>query len=654
MCGICGIVYKDSDRRVSPAEVGAMAATLYHRGPDDGGVWTEGPVGLGFRRLAIIDLSPAGHQPMSNEDGRVWIAFNGEIYNFQELRDELIGKGHTFRSRTDTETIVHLWEEEGERCVERLRGMFAFALWDGRTRSLFLARDRMGKKPLFYADLPDRFLFGSEPKALLESPGYRAEADVQGLHHYLAFQSVPAPWSAFRGMRKLPPAHTLLYRDGRVQLRRYWKLRYGRKRDVRGERAVQAVQEELIERLKECVRLRLMSDVPLGAFLSGGIDSSLVVALMAGLSSQAVKTFSIGFTHEEYDELPYARMVARRYETDHHEFVVTPDAQAIFPELVWHYNEPFADSSAIPTYYVSKLAREHVTVVLTGDGGDESFAGYPRYQFPAPAAARSSLVLLARLLRRRQTLSDFGDLRDPRGTFARLRSLTPQRLLYYFRITHFHEGYQSKLYTRAFRESLGRVRTVDWALQYLRASDAPDDLDSFLDLDLQLYLPDTLMTKTDIASMAHSLEARAPMLDHHFLEFAASLPSSLKLKDGVDGKHILKTAAAPYLPAEVIHRKKMGFGVPIDHWFRHELRDMVHDTLLGTRARQRGYFEPGYVEHILRRHESGGESWQYVIWNLLMLELWHLMFIDRTLAPPARRAVNVSLADAHAAPEARA
>ncbi len=636
MCGICGVVYRDPARPASALQVERMAASLWHRGPDDGGVFAEGNVGIGFRRLAIIDLSPAGHQPMDNEDGSVWIAFNGEIYNFQELRGELIGKGHAFRSRTDSETIVHLWEEEGEACVERLRGMFAFAIWDCRKRTLFLARDREGKKPLFYADLPDRFLFGSEVKALLEDPEFRPEPDPEALHHYLAFQSVPAPWSAFRGVRKLPPAHTLLYRDGRVTLRRYWKLSYREKRLVRDARDAQRLAGEVVERLREAVRIRLMSDVPLGAFLSGGIDSSLVVAMMAELSSQPVKTFSIGFTHEEYDVLPYARSVAERYQTDHHEFIVTPDAEAILPELVWHYNEPFADSSAIPTYYVAKLARQHVTVALTGDGGDENFGGYSRYQFAAGEAGSGASVLL-RLLRQSMAMPGLIDARDPAGTWRRIRALTPKRLLYYLRITHFHEGYQRRLYSEAFRERIGAGLTIDWMLQRLRASDASDGLDSLLDLDLALYLPDTLMTKVDVASMAHSLETRCPMLDHQFLEFAATIPADLKLKDGAVGKYILKEAAAPYLPAEVVHRKKMGFGVPIDHWFRNELRGLVRDTLLSKRAAERGYFERAYVEEILQRHDNPGESWHYLIWSLLMLELWHLMFIDRTLPAPQRR-----------------
>jgi asparagine synthase (glutamine-hydrolysing) len=642
MCGICGIVYRDPAREVPERMVHQMNTTIRHRGPDDSGAYVHANVGLGFRRLAIIDLSPTGHQPMSNEDGSIWIIFNGEIYNYPALREELLRKGHIFRSRTDTETILHLWEEEGEACVERLRGMFAFALWDSNRQALFLARDREGKKPLFYAHLEDRLLFGSEIKAILQDPQFEAAPDLEAIHLYLAYQSVPAPHSAFRGIRKVPPAHSLLYQNGQVRLRRYWKLSYDKKREVRTEAQERALQEEIIERLREAVRIRLMSEVPLGAFLSGGIDSSIIVALMAGLMDQPVKTFSIGFTYEEYNELPYARAVAERYGTEHREFIVTPDAQAIFPELVWHYNEPFADSSAIPTYYVSQLARQYVTVVLTGDGGDENFAGYPRYKNQGDYAVKRGLASVRRLLYHSDGIlrSSLGHSGGLGRALKRLLALDQRKLLYYYRISHFHERYQNELYTPAFWKHLNGFATVDWMLDIYRRSDAHNFLDATLDLDLQLYLPDTLMTKMDVASMAHSLEARAPLLDHEFLEFAAQIPPELKLKDGTISKYIFKKAVTPYLPESVIERPKMGFGVPIDHWFRNELREMVHDTLLSRRALERGYFRPEYIRQMLERHQAGGESWHYMIWNLLMLELWHLMFIDRTLSIPAGHAVE--------------
>jgi asparagine synthase (glutamine-hydrolysing) len=635
MCGICGIVYTDSERQVAPGLLEGMNRVLAHRGPDDQGIWHKDHVGLGHVRLSIIDLSPLGHQPMTNEDNSVWITYNGEIYNFLELRDELQQKGHQFRSRTDTEVIVHLWEEEGVRCVERLRGMFAFAIWDDREKVLFLARDRMGKKPLFYAMLPDRFLFGSEIKAILQDPDIRPEPDLQAIHYYLAYQSVPSPYSAFQGIRKLPPAHCLLVKQGAGVPFRYWKLSYQEKLSVNGVGAEQKLQAEIIERLEEAVRIRLVSDVPLGAFLSGGIDSSIVVALMAGIVHHPVKTFSISFAQEEYDEARYARMVAGRYQTDHHEFKVTPDAMAIFPELVWHYNEPFADPSAIPTYYVSKLARQHVTVVLNGDGGDENFAGYPRYAFNGQFEREAGIYPMLRrwlgdLLSWQAFVWQQRLWRDP----AALASFTPRLFSYYWRITHFHELHQANLYTAGMKAATAAYPAFQVMLGKYRASDARAFLDALLNLDLELYLPDTLMVKVDIASMAHSLEARAPMLDHHFLEFAAKIPPRLKLKNGTQSKYIFKKAAEPFLPHEIIYRPKMGFGVPTDHWFRHELKDLVNDTLLSFRAVGRGYFRRDFLERILTQHQTSESNWQYLIWNLLMLELWHQMFIDKTLAPP--------------------
>jgi asparagine synthase (glutamine-hydrolysing) len=632
MCGITGILYHDRTRSVPEQLIERMNNVLHHRGPDDTGAWVQGNVGLGQARLSIIDLSPLGHQPMCNEDGSVWITFNGEIYNFPELKEELIRKGHQFRSQTDTEAIIHLWEEFGPSCVERLRGMFAIALWDEHQQTLFLARDRMGKKPLFYAALPDRLVFGSEIKAILQDDDFEITPDLEAIHYYLTYQSVPAPYSAFKGIKKLPPAHFLLAKGGKVTIKRYWDLSYGQKRRVVGEAAERELQEEIIERLREAVRIRLMSDVPLGAFLSGGIDSSIVVALMAELMDQPVKTFSIGFVEDEYNELPYARMVAERYHTDHHEFIVKPDAQAIFPELVWHYNEPFADSSAIPTYYVSKLARQYVTVVLTGDGGDENFAGYPRYQNLDVSAMGDNHFSRFK--------NHFNNLRFFQHGFPhrlqdlqRWKDLTPERWLYYQRITHFSEYYQKHLYAPAFYEHLDGKLGVDVMLDKYRHSDATNFLDATLYTDLNLYLPDTLMTKTDIAGMTHSLEARMPILDHLFMEFVATIPPELKLKDGTVSKYIFKKAVESYLPQEVIYRKKMGFGVPTDHWFRDELKEMVYDTLLSQRALQRGYFNRDYIQSMLDRHQNG-ENWQYHIWNLLMLELWHLMFLDRVLDAP--------------------
>lgn len=636
MCGIGGILYHDRERVVQKVLIERMNHILRHRGPDDSGVMVKGRVGLGQARLSIIDLSPLGHQPMCNEDGTVWITFNGEIYNFPELREELLRKGHKFNSKTDTETVIHLWEELGPACLKSLQGMFAFALWDERQQLLFLARDRMGKKPLFYADLADRFLFGSEVKAILQDEDLEVTPNPEALHYYLTYQSVPSPYSAFKGIKKLPAAHYLTVKDGVVDVQRYWYLSYKEKRNMVGETALRDLQEEIIDRLREAIRIRLMSDVPLGAFLSGGIDSSIVVALMAGLMDKPVKTFSIGFKEDDYNELPYARKIAEQYQTDHHEFIVTPDAKAILPELVWYHNEPFADSSAIPTYYVSKLARQFVTVVLTGDAGDENFAGYSRYQLVhnSTQGVLNSRNLL-RLLKSIPDLKFFNQSKQSGiKNLQRLINLTPQKLLYYQNITHFSEYYQRQLYSPAFLEQQAGNSAVDIMLNKYQQSDARDFLDATMFVDLNFYLPDTLMTKSDIGGMTHSLEARMPMLDHQFVEFAATIPSELKLKDGKISKYIFKKAVEPYLPQEVIYRKKMGFGVPIDHWFRNDLKDMAYDVLLSQRAIERGYFRKDYIQSLLDRHQSG-ENWQYLIWNLLMLEMWHLMFIDHAISPPA-------------------
>ncbi len=637
MCGICGVHYFDTNRSVSPELIDRMNQVQKHRGPDDAGTWVQQNIGLGQARLSIIDLSPLGHQPMTNEDSMVWITFNGEIYNYLELRNDLIKKGHQFRSNTDTEVIIHLWEEKGPKLLDDLRGMFVIAIWDDRQKILFLARDRIGKKPLYYTDLPDRIVFGSEIKAILQDPEFHAEVDLEAIKYYLAYQSVPAPYCAFKGIKKLPPAHYLIARGNHIQVKRYWKLSYQDQFQISSDADQRKLEEEIIENLREAVRIRLMSEVPLGAFLSGGIDSSIVVALMAGLMDQPVKTFSIGFTEDSYNELPYARMVAERYHTEHHEFIVTPDAKAIIPELVWHYNEPYADSSAIPTYYVSKMARQFVTVVLTGDAGDENFAGYPRYQFSGeymPDFGAPYPTVLNRIFKPKADprLAPFASDQQPNLANARrMFDLKVMRLFYYYRITHFHEGYHRDLMTPEFYDRVKHVFPVDVMLRKYREADSRDFLNSTLYTDMNFYLPDTLMAKSDIAGMTHSLEARMPMLDHKFVEFAARIPPAYKLHSGNIGKYIFKKAVEPYLPNEVIYRKKMGFGVPLDHWFRGELKDLAYDTLLSTTAKQRGYFNPEYVRAMLDNHQAG-QNWQYMIWNLLMLEFWHQMFIDHTLA----------------------
>jgi asparagine synthase (glutamine-hydrolysing) len=644
MCGIAGRYNYLSGAPVAGRMVQGMCDLIAHRGPDADGVWTAGPVGLGHRRLAVIDLSEGGRQPMTDVRGGLWITFNGEIYNYLELKRDLESRGHQFRSKSDTEVMLAAYREWGVECVSRFRGQFAFALWDETTRTLLVARDRIGKKPLHYWTDRDGIAFASEPKAFLADPAFRPEPDLEAISEYLNYQYVPSPLSAFKGVRKLPPGHRLIVRDGRMTIERYWRLSYAAKVKMSEGDAC----AELLHRLREATRLRLISDVPLGAFLSGGIDSSAVVAVMAGLMDTPVKTFSIGFDEKEYDELPYARLVAQRYGTDHHEFVVRPDAVEIFPKLVWHYNEPYADASAIPTYYLSQMARRYVTVALNGDAGDENFAGYRRYvptspaqQFdrlpsplrravggvarsvPAPGRSDSIVYKGRRWLRR---LAD-----TPEGRYAR-------------RVMIFEPELKAEACAPAFLAAAGDTGEPRLLLDAFGRSDAAEFVDQLLDVDVNHYLSDCLLVKVDIASMAHALEGRSPMLDHEFMEFAASLPADFKLR-GTTTKYIFKKAIRELVPADIIDRPKKGFGVPLDHWFRNELREMSGDVLLSPRALQRGYFKPGAVRRMLEEHWSGTATWHNHLWTLLMLESWHRMFIDErpSAAPAASPGVAVGV-----------
>jgi asparagine synthase (glutamine-hydrolysing) len=642
MCGISGKLYFDSARPVEREILERMNAVLAHRGPDDAGIYCDGPIGLAHRRLSIIDLSPAGHQPMSNEDGTIWIVFNGEIYNFQSLRPDLLHRGHRFRSNTDTEVILHLYEEHGTDCLRFLRGMFAFALWDGPRRQLFLARDRLGKKPLSYQQDAQGLRFASEVKAILQDSEVTARPDPVGISHYLTYGYVPGSGSAFLGVRKLPPGHYLTWRDGRTDVVRYWRLR----RDQKQERPEEEWCQEILARLEEAVRLRMISDVPLGAFLSGGIDSSAVVALMSRAGAGPVKTFSIGFEEPEYDELKYARQVAERFGTEHHELVVRPDAAAILPKLAWQFDEPFADSSAVPTYYVAQMTRQYVTVALNGDAGDESFGGYDRYvanllaasfdRWPGAGLLRHAIRSGLHLLPHRGTRTSL--LYRGRRFLDGLTETPERRYARWF--CHFHDDRKAELCTPEFLAA-GGEDALEVLLAAYRESDAPDFGDATLGVDAGLYLPDDLLVKVDIASMAHSLEARSPFLDHEFMEFAATIPFELKVRGRVK-KYILKRALAGLLPERILHRPKMGFGVPIDHWLRHELREVAYETLLGSRAASRGYFQMRTVQRMLDEHVQGKAGWHYLLWNLLMLELWHRTYIDGDGELSRRRARPVS------------
>ncbi|MEQ1832112.1 MAG: asparagine synthase (glutamine-hydrolyzing) [Candidatus Eisenbacteria bacterium] len=639
MCGIAGRMNFDAARAVAPELVRRMCDAIAHRGPDDAGVWCDGAVGLGHRRLSIVDLSAAGHQPMVSPSGACWIVFNGEIYNFLELRAELEAEGVAFRSRTDTEVILALYERHGIACLEKLRGMFAFALYDVHERRLFLARDRVGVKPLCYHAGRDGIAFASEVKALLQDPAVGREPDPVAIHHYLTYQAVPAPMSAFRGVRKLPPGHYLEVRDGELTLQRYWKLSYADPFPVRSAREERALETELIERLEQCVKLRMISDVPLGAFLSGGVDSSAVVALMARHSSGPVRTFSIGFDDDSYDELVFAREVASRFGARHIEFTVKPSAVDILPHLVRQYDEPFADASAIPTWYVSQLAREHVTVVLNGDGGDESFAGYDRYvandyaqrlSFLAPALGSPAFRALLDALPHGATSAS---ARWRLKRFIAQLSRTPEARNAAW-MAQFDPEAKAGLYSAAFRAQTGLRSAEELLFEKFRASDAPDFLSAVLDADVQTYLPDTLCVKVDIATMTHALEARSPFLDHTLMEFAARIPMRLKLQNG-QTKRILKRALRGVVPDAVLDRRKMGFNAPVDRWLQGELRELANDLLRSDRARARGWFQPEFVGRMLDEHDRGTRNWHVQIWNLMMLESWMREFVDAPVGSAA-------------------
>jgi asparagine synthase (glutamine-hydrolysing) len=627
MCGIAGQVRWDSGL-VDPRIVHRMCSAIVHRGPDSRGVRVDGPVGLGIQRLRVIDLE-RGDQPIYNEDRSVVVVLNGEIYNFRELRERLERSGHRFTTDSDTEVIAHLYEEKGPALVNDLAGMFAFAVWDTRRRRLLLARDRIGKKPLYYALRNGALSFASELHALLQDPDVPRDVDFQALDAYLAYRYVPSPFSAFTAVRKLPPAHTLaLEADGRVELRRYWRLDFGRKRHFATDgEAAEAIREQLAA----AVRRRMVSDVPLGAFLSGGIDSSAVVAAMAESTPQPVKTFSIGFDSEELNELPFARSVAHRFGTDHHELIVEPSALDVLPTIVRHHGEPFADATSIPTYYLARMARVHVTVALNGDGGDETFAGYSRYVANLAAHRLDVLPRAVRTGASRALMSIPRD-RQVNGWRGRLRRIGETLPL---DVAGRHIAYMSqlqglrrdRLYTPEFRRLVGPSLVEDVVRLRWEESRGDTLLDRLLYTDTVTYLPDDLLAKVDIATMACSLEGRSPFLDHEFMEFAASLPTNLKVR-GMQKKVGLRMALRGWVPDEILDAPKRGFQPPLAQWFRADLRDFSRDVLLERRARSRGYFDTDFVERMLDEHARGAADHAQGIWTLLVFELWHRAFVD--------------------------
>lgn len=624
MCGIAGKLYLDPERKVSAQEIKSMGDVLIHRGPDGEGTWTDGNVGFTHRRLAIIDLSDAANQPMCNEDASIWITFNGEIYNFLELRQGLQAQGHYFRSHSDTETILHAYEEYGQDCLQKLRGMFAFAIWDGRKRSLFLARDRVGKKPLFYFFGKDRFLFASEIKALLNDRTVPRQPDPIAIDQFLAFGYIPGPRTAFMGIQKLPPAHWLELRDGTLRMERYWKLRYTPKRNI----SIKDATAELDFQLRDAVRLRLISDVPLGAFLSGGVDSSAVVAHMAAVMGQPVRTFSVGFGNTAFDERPYARQVARLYGTDHTELVVESPVADMLSRLVWHYDEPFGDASAVPSFAISELTRRYVTVVLNGDGADESFAGYDWYKMDRTMQRCQVLSLRSRCWFA-NVMRWFLAGRGKRGPlrkiarFADVAALPPARR-YAQWTEHFGPQARREMYTDDFADAVDGSDPDTLFASAFAQSDAEDWLDKLLDADVKLYLADDLLVKMDRATMSHSLEARSPFLDHELMEFVATLPAEFKQAWG-QKKRVLKATLRKKLPDALLKRRKMGFSVPLERWFRNDLREVANDTLLSTRAVSRGCFNARSVAKLLDEHDSGTDH-GLRLWDLLVLELWHQQF----------------------------
>lgn len=635
MCGITGKIYfSNSISTVSKDDIEHMNRTIVHRGPDDNGVWLSDnrKIGLGHQRLAILDLSSAGHQPMHyRHDGRKsTIVFNGEIYNFQEKRELLRRNGYVFNSNSDTEVILALYDYFGTECLEHLRGMFSFALYDHRKNILFCACDRLGKKPFKYYHNTHSFIFGSELKAILTQADYDRKPDATAINEYLTFQYCPAPLTGFKNISKLEPAHYMIVdcKSGAIEKKRYWRIDYNNQLSL----PEAEWENRIIDKLEESVKMRMISDVPLGAFLSGGIDSSAIVALMAHNSDRPVKTFSIGFNESTHDERVYARMIAEKYKTDHTEFVVKPDAINILPALVKHYEEPYADSSALPSYYLAQTTCGHVTVALNGDGGDENFAGYRRHSIQKISSYYEKLRLLHKLviLPTTKMLSRAvkTSLTDRAFRIAH-GLLEPHEQRYLNQVQFFSQHEKTNLYTKGFLARVANDNVAGFLATQFLSANTKNELDQMLYVDINTYLPGALLAKVDIATMAHSLESRSPFLDHEFMEMTAKIPFHLKLRGLNNNKYILKKALDNKLvPHEVLYRRKQGFGVPIEHWFRNELKGFTHKTLLSDKAIKRGIFKKEAIKNLLRAHESTKSNCAHRIWALLTLELWFQEYFD--------------------------
>ncbi|MDZ7400007.1 MAG: asparagine synthase (glutamine-hydrolyzing) [candidate division KSB1 bacterium] len=629
MCGICGMIWSDPNRSVDQMVIQKMCDVIVHRGPDEEGNYVTGNVGLGMRRLSIIDLD-TGKQPISNEDDTLWIVFNGEIYNFQEIRDELEKRGHRFKTRSDTETILHAYEQYGEACVQLLNGMFAFAIWDSRDQSLFLARDRLGKKPLYYLHDKDRFIFGSEIKSILQAEDIPRRIDLEALDHFLTFEYIPAPLSIFQDIRKLPPAHTLKFKRGEIRVRSYWEMQ------LRSNGATpDQLKAQLRDLLQDAVRLRLVSDVPLGAFLSGGIDSSTIVALMAQVMKEPVKTFSIGFEDSTYNELHYARMIAEKFKTDHHEFIIKPDAVELSDTLLKFLDEPFGDFSIFPTYLVSKMARQYVTVVLSGDGGDELFAGYDTYI--ADKIARKYYQQLPNALRNGllpKVLNWIPPSSKKKGLINRAKRFVegmkvPEQLEHVRWMIFLQQAEKERLYASDIKSGLMGIDPYKFIKNYFAnvSQNGTDAINRQMYVDVKTYLVDDILVKVDRMSMATSLEARAPFLDYRFVELAASIPGELKMQ-GKKTKVILKQAMEDLLPHEILYRGKEGFSIPIKNWLKKELKPLMMDTLAPEKLKREGFFNPDYVQQLIKQHLNGAENHSHRLWALIIFGRWYDLYMS--------------------------
>lgn len=643
MCGIVGIFDQRGQSPIDRALLSRMNDSQFHRGPDAGGAHVEPGLGLGHRRLAIIDLS-GGAQPLFNEDQSVVIVFNGEIYNFQELYPQLMAQGHKFQTRCDTEVIVHAWEEWGEDCLKHLRGMFAFAIWDRREQTLFLARDRLGEKPLYYTFLDNgAFLFGSELKSLLIHPGVRRTIDPHAVEDYFAYGYVPDPKTIYAGIHKLPPGHCLRLRRGgpAAQPRSYWDVSF---KDQR-ERPEAEICAELLTRLRQAIDMRMVADVPIGAFLSGGVDSSAVVAMMAGLSAEPINTCSISFGQQDYDESRFAEAIATRYHTRHHVREVTKDDFDLIDKLAHFYDEPFADSSAMPTYRVCQLARERVTVALSGDGGDEVFAGYRRYKWHH----YEELVRRALPAGLRRVLFGFLGSVYPKADWAP-RPLRAKATLqgiardtadaYFHSVGVIPDAMRTQMFSRAFAGALQGYRAIEVLAQHMRNAPTDDDVSQIQYADMKTYLAGDILVKVDRASMANSLEVRVPILDHDFIEWTASLPVGVKLRGG-EGKFILKKALEPFVPSDVLYRPKMGFAVPLAHWFRGPLRDRVRRVAASPELADTRIFDMDFLATVVDQHQTGARDHSASIWAVLMFESFLRQVHNNVQTYPAERADRI-------------